>query len=1115
IHDGFFALGGHSLTATQVAARAREALQREVPLRLIFERPTVAELAAAVRDLEHGDYAAEPGPEATDEEAGGRHPLSFAQRRLWFLDQLSPGSAAYTIPAAFQFRGPLDEAALKRALADVVERHAALRTSFQETAHGPVQRVAPALNLEVPTFDLRSLEPEERAREAGRLTGEAYRRPFDLGRGRLLRALLIRLTPERSLLFLAVHHIVADGWSLQVLDIELRAAYAARQAGQVPDLPPLPLQYTDYAAWQRRQLDSPALARDLEYWRQRLAGAPASLDLPTDRPRPPVQSSQGARLTMPLSRQLTGRLRVLAQAAEATLFMVLLAGFHVLLARHSGQEDILVGTPVAGRSRAELAGLVGLFVNTLVLRADLAGEPSFRELLRRVREETLSALEHQELPFERLVEELAPSRDLSRSPLFQVMFVMQNTRDPALQALAGRLNKAGRGDLRRIHWALEGGESKFDLTLTAAEQGGGVRLTLEYSPEIFEEATARRLLGHYRELLEAACDDPARPVSALPMMGDAERRRLLRAWNRTRTRLDVDRCLQDVFAAQASATPSAPALVGEGRTLTYVELDAASLGWARRLAAQGVGRGDLVGICLERTPEMVVAVLAVLRAGAAYVPMDPTFPAARLRFMAEDARCPVVLTRSDCAPDLPGIRLLVMDAAPPAAEAETECSAPDDLAYVIYTSGSTGNPKGVLVEHRQVLNYSLGVAARVGVQPGAAYAMLQPLTVDSSVTVLWGSLLSGGCLHLIDRRTAADAAALAAYFARHPIDYLKIAPSHLAALQKALPERPAAVLPRRWLVIGGEGSQWDWVRRLPALRPGLRVFNHYGPTETTVGVLTFAVNGRERERHGVSPLGRPLPNVTAYVLDRRGEPVPVGVAGELWLGGASVARGYLNRPELTAERFLPDPFTPGGRLYRTGDLVRWSDDGQLHFLGRLDHQVKIRGFRIELGEIQARLGRHPAVADAVVLARGEAEERRLVGWFTTRAGESVDLGEVRAWLREALPDYMVPAALVHLEWMPLTAHGKVDLQALPEPPPAPVEEEYVAPGNPVEATLAEIWSQVLGLPRVGVRTNFFDLGGHSLLATQVVSRARDRLGVEVPLRALFEHPTVAGLAATI
>jgi len=1113
VHDGFFALGGHSLTAAQMVARARESLHVEVPLRLIFERPTVAELAAAIRDIEHGVYGA--GVVTAAPEESGAYPLSFSQRRLWFLDQLTPGSAAYTIPAAFRFRAGLNEEAMRLALADVVARHASLRTTFHETAAGPVQRVAEAVQLEIPTVDLRQMGAEERQREARRVTGEAFRRPFDLSRGPLLRALIVRLDDADSLLFVAVHHIVSDGWSMQVLNLELRTAYAARQAGEAPALPPLPLQYSDFAAWQRARLDSEAMDQELQHWRRRLQGAPASLELPTDRPRPAVQSTQGARLTMVLPRELAGRLRGIAQDAQATLFMTLLAAFGVLLKRYSGQEDILVGTPVAGRQRRELGGLIGFFVNTLVLRADLSGTPTFRDLLGRLREETLDALEHQELPFERLVEELAPSRDLSRSPLFQVMFVMQNTREPALQALEDQLQKARRGDLRRIHWALEGAQSKFDLTLTAAEEGGGLRLTLEYASEIFEEATARRLLEHYRTLLETAAADPARPIDELPMMGPAERRRMLTGWNRTAVRLDVERCLHDVFAAQAAATPGAVAVECEGETMTYASLDAVSAQWARRLAALGVRRGSLVGVCFERTPELVVALLAVLRAGAAYVPMDPTFPSARLRFMAEDAGCPVVLTRSDLAPDLPGIPVLALDGAPPAAESEPDAAQPGDLAYVIYTSGSTGNPKGVLVEHRQVLNYTLGVARRVGPQPGASYAMLQPLTVDSSVTVLWGSLLTGGRLHLVGRQRAADADALAAYFERRPIDYLKIAPSHLAALQKALPGRPAAVLPRRWLVIGGEGSQWDWVKRLPALRPGLKVFNHYGPTETTVGVLTYDVNGRQRERHGVSPLGRPLPNVTAYVLDQRGEPVPVGVPGELWLGGDSLARGYLNRPELTAERFVPDPFVPGGRLYRTGDLARWSAEGQLHFLGRLDHQVKVRGFRIELGEIQARLCRHPAVADAVVLARGSEDDRRLVGWFTTRTGAAADLGELRGWLREALPDYMVPAALVHLEWMPLTPHGKVDLAALPDPPPERVEEEYVAPSSAIEATLAEIWCEVLGLPRVGVRTNFFDLGGHSLLATQVVSRARDRLGVEVPLRAMFEHPTVAGLAATL
>ncbi len=1114
VHDGFFALGGHSLSATQVAARARDALEVEIPLRLIFERPTVAELAAALAGLEHGVHpepiAPAPGM------AADWQPLSFAQRRLWFLDQLTPGSAAYTIPTTYRYRGRLDEAALRRAIGWLVQRHAALRTTFHETATGPLQKVASEQELEIPVADLRTLAELEREGEARRLTGELYRRPFDLGRGPLIRALVVRLADEDTLLFVAVHHIVSDGWSMQVLDIELRAAYAAYRTGAEPPLPPLPLQYGDYAAWQRRWLDGEAMERELEHWRSRLAGAPGSLDLPTDRPRPPAQSFHGARMAMVLPRELAGHLRELAQGAEATLFMVLLAAYKVLLKRYSGQDDVLVGIPVAGRGRPELAGLIGLFVNTLVLRTDLSGAPPFIEVVRRVREQTLDALDHQELPFERLVEEVAPVRDLSRSPLFQVMFVMQNTREPVLQALEQQALQAEPGDLRRIHWAVEGVEAKFDLTLTAAEQPNGIRLTLEYSTDIFDTATARRLLRHYRRLLEAAVEDPACGIEALPLMGPGERRRMLVDWNQTGAPLAVDRCLHEVFAERARRTPEAVAVEHEGAALTYAELDAASAAWARRLAALGVRRGSLVGICLERTPELAVGLLAVLRAGAGYVPMDPGFPSARLRFMAEDAACPVVLTRSDCAPDLPGIPVLALDGPAPAAESAPEAALPSDVAYAIYTSGSTGQPKGVLVEHRQVMGYVLGMAQRVGWAPGAGYAMLQPLTVDSSVTVLWGALLGGGRLHLVSRQRAADAAALAGYFERHPIDYLKIAPSHLAALQKALPDRPQAVLPRRWLVIGGEASQWEWVKRLPALTPGLRVFNHYGPTETTVGVLTYDVNGREEERHGVSPLGRPLPNVTAYILDPCGEPVPVGVPGELWLGGAGIARGYLNRPQLTAERFTADPLAPGGRRYRTGDLARWSPEGVVEFLGRLDHQVKIRGFRIELGEVQAMLARHPAVGDAVVLARGEDDEKRLVAWFATRTGvglgQAVDLDELRSWLREQLPDYMVPAALVPLDALPLTPHGKVDLQALPEPPADAQEEEYAPPSSATEATLAEIWSEVLGRDRVGVRTNFFDLGGHSLLATQVVARARDRLGVEVPLRALFEHPTVAGLA---
>ncbi|HEX6547667.1 MAG TPA: amino acid adenylation domain-containing protein [Candidatus Dormibacteraeota bacterium] len=1108
-HDDFFRLGGHSLTATQAVSRLRAQLQREIPLVAIFEAGTPARLAEWLESTP--ELAPAPALEARPE--APLAPVSYGQHRLWFLDRLAPGSPAYHIPQTFRFSGEVDAAALEGALNTIVARHEVLRTTFTAVDGEPRQRIAPELRIRLHRHDLRALSESERQSESRRLARDNFRQPFDLARGPLIRATLVRLAEADWVLFTCLHHIVSDGWSMEIFDRELRLLYDALRTGAAPALADLPIQYADFAAWQRgRGVDD----AELRNWVERLRGAPP-IELPTDRPRPAVQSLRGQRLVSVLSEKQWQQVVRFSQDQGVTPFMTLLTAFYAVLHRLSGQEDLVVGTPVAGRGRIETEPLIGFFVNTLALRVDLAGEPSFAALLERVRAVAIEGFAHQDLPFERLVEELAQDRDLSRSPVFQVMFVLQNQAQAALEGLVASGPRSG--DLRRVHWALDRYASKFDLTLTASELKRGLRLQLEYAVDLFRPLTMRRLIERFRVLLGAALESPSMPVAVLPILAPGEEE-LLEGWSGIgRTKVGSDETLHGVFARRVAERPDAVALVSGDRELTYAELDRESNRLARHLAAtRAVGRGDRVGVCFERTPELVISLLAVLKLGAAYLPLDPSSPPDRLALMLRDANAIACIAGTETARGLKKApcSVLLLDKemygiAERRADAPGRAVATDDIAYVLYTSGSTGKPKGVLVEHRHVLGYARSVARRTGATaPGIRYAMLQPLTVDSSVTPLWGSLLGGGQLHLIDRDLAADAQRLATYFHARRIDHLKIAPSHLRALHAA--GDPEALMPRRWLVIGGEGSPWSWVRQLPKLRPGCQVFNHYGPTETTVGVTMFPVNGNRLRRYDITPIGTPLAFARAYVLDGRGQRVPIGVRGELHFGGACVARGYLNRPQLTGERFLPDPYGHG-RMYRTGDAARLLPRGVIEFLGRLDHQVKIRGFRIELGEIEAVLARHPAVETVTVQARGSEEDKRVVAYLVGRE-PGLDTEQVRDFARRHLPEHMVPSALVSLHRLPLTPHGKVDLNALPEPE-APAPRSLVPPSTPTQKALAAIWCEVLDIPEVGIDDRFFDLGGHSLLATQVISRVRDRLGVELPLRAIFEQPALTGLAAVV
>ncbi|HEU4325811.1 MAG TPA: amino acid adenylation domain-containing protein [Roseiflexaceae bacterium] len=1080
---------------------------------------------------------------------GGPLPLSFAQQRLWFLDQLDPAAgAAYHIPLALLLSGPLDLAALERALAAVVERHEALRTVFAEADGQPVQLILPPAPPPLPLQDAPEGTDEQRQQLLRDWLGAAIARPFDLQGGPLLRAGVLRLGPTEHVLALTLHHIITDGWSQGVLMRELINAYAAAAQGQPIALPRLPVQYADYAVWQRQWFTGAVEQAQLDYWRRQLAGV-SPLELPTDRPRPAQPSYRGATVPVAIPAETSARLAALGRETGASLFMVLLAAWCVLLARYSGQRDLTVGTPIAGRTHAELEGLIGFFVNTLVLRADLGGNPSFRTLLERVRATALAAYAHQDVPFERLVDLLQPERDLSRTPLFQVMFVLQNT-PPGPQGLEG---------FRAQPLDIPDTTAKFDLTLTLSGDERGIGGVLRYSADLFEPGTAVRMAVHLQTLLEAAAADPDRPIDALPLL-DAGERRLLAQWG-AGERLPVPpRCVHELFAEQAARTPGAPALVFEERRLAYAELDRRANGLAHLLCGHGIGPDSRVAICLERSAEMIVALLGILKAGAAYVPLDPTFPAERLAGMLADADARLVVTARALAHLLPAgvvpVWLDELDAAHD--DAPHTGVTPSHLAYVIYTSGSTGRPKGVAVEHRQVVNYVAGVSRRLDLPPGASYATVSTIAADLGNTSIYAALCGGGCLHVLGQERIADPTAMAEYMRREAVDCLKIVPSHLRALLSG-PD-PAGVLPRRRLVLGGEASSRELIAQLRELAPACAILNHYGPTETTVGVLTYPADSAPRG--ATLPIGRPLANSQVLILDSAGQPTPVGVPGELHIGGAGVARGYLGRPELTAERFVPNPFgaeeqnqewrtengepnnvthdesnsklkTQNSKLYKTGDLVRWLPEGAIEFLGRIDQQVKIRGYRIELGEIEATLRGHPDVREAAVIAREDQPgDKRIVAYVVLAQGPKTEStkdakdtngaghedaklktqnSKLKTYLSGRLPDYMVPAAFVVLHALPITANGKLDRRALPAPQAAPTQEG-TAPRTPTEELLATIWADVLGLAQVGIHDNFFLAGGHSLLATQALARVRAAFGVGLPVRALFEHPTVAQLA---
>ncbi|HYG62699.1 MAG TPA: amino acid adenylation domain-containing protein, partial [Thermoanaerobaculia bacterium] len=1113
--DDFFALGGHSLLATQVTSRVRAVFGVELPVRAVFERPTVVEMAELVAAA-LGSGSSPHTPPLVPVPRDRPLSLSFAQQRLWFLDQLEPGSPLYNIPAAVRLDGPLDPRLFGRVLGEIVRRHEVLRTTFLTVDGRPVQAISPPQPFPLPIVNLTGLGGAERQTQAARLAAAESVRPFDLERGPVLRAALLRLQERQHVLLVTLHHIAGDGWSVDLFLRELALLYHAFAEGRPSPLPELAIQYADFAVWQRSWLAGEVLESQIAYWRERLAGAPAVLDLTTDRPRPAVPGHRGERWPVEPPAALAEELRRLGRREGATLFMVVLAAFQTLLARHSGQGDVVIGTPIAGRDRLETEELIGFFVNTLALRIDSAGDPSFRELLARVREVTLGAYTHQELPFERLVETLQPERHLNRSPLFQVMFAFQNVPQggPGIPGLA----------ISALPVDLE--VAKFDLVLTLGESAAGLTGTLEYDADLFDRSTAARLASHLNRFLDEIAADPARRVSEVPQLAPAEQHQLLVEWNDSAADYAGAVCLHELIESQVERSPDAVALSCGGEELSYAELERRSNLLAHRLRELGAGPEVPVAMCVERSLAMLVGLLAVLKAGGAYVPLDPDYPSERLASMIEDSGASLLLAQSHLVPRLPAgnARVLLLDHEDGAAAPGTGRpparpiggAMPDSLVYVLFTSGSTGRPKGAAISHRAILNRLLWMQEALRLSAKDRVLQKTPFGFDVSVWELFWPFVTGACLVVARPGGHRDNAYLAHLIAEEEITVLHFVPSMLQLFLEESSDRGGAggCGTLRDVVCSGEALPSELVRRFAARLGHARLHNLYGPTEAAVDVTSWVCDEAGND-HGGIPIGRPIANTRIHLLDRNLLPVPLGVAGELFIAGVNLARGYIGRPDLTADRFLPDPEAkdPGERVYRTGDLARWRGDGAIEYLGRLDHQVKIRGVRIELGEIEAALTELPGVREAVVMARSEKGDgdKRLVAYVVG----DVPAGELRQALWERLPEAMVPSAFVKLAALPLNANGKVDRKALsagavPEQPGAG-EEGYVAPRTREEEILAGVWTQILRLPRVGVNDNFFELGGDSILSVQIVARAR-QAGLLFTTRQVFEHQTVAGLA---
>jgi amino acid adenylation domain-containing protein len=1036
-------------------------------------------------------------------------PLSFAQQRLWFLDQYEPNNILYNIPIAIRLDGPLNVTALDQSLSKILRRHEALRTTFSIVDDRPVQVINDVSDFSLIVIDLRESSSEKKEAMAALLAAAEARKPFNLADGPLLRVKLLRLAEDDHVLLVTMHHIISDGWSIKVLISELGDLYEAYTNGQRAALPELPIQYADFASWQRSWLQGEKLEEQLFYWRAQLADAPPLLDLPTDRPRPTFKTFHGADFPLTLSKKLSEEITRLSRREGATLFMTLLTAFSAMLYRYTNQEDILIGTPIANRNRAETESLIGFFVNTLVFRVRLSDAMTFRELLRQIKETALEAYAHQDLPFEKLVEELQPERALSHSPLFQVMFHLQN-------AVTESLSLSG---LSMSQLEVETQTAKFDLSLSIAESNEGLTGTLNYNTDLFDTASVEQMAGHFERLLDSAVSNPEEQVSRLRMLSEAERDEVLFQWNDTHRDFDETLPVHLMFAEQARRTPAAIAVRFEQEVLTYEELNRRANRLAHRLRRLGVGPEVRVGLLVQRSVGMIVAMLAVLKAGGAYVPLDPEHPRERLAFMLDTAQCPVLVIDGVTATEFSHGRVLI-DTVDPTIEFESDADPanntdPQTAAYVIFTSGSTGTPKGIIISHRAI-NHLVAGLDFIALGPSNCVAQASNTSFDATTFEVWCALLSGAQIVGLPLEVILSSSDFAEEIRRQRIDTIFLTAALFNQIARELPE---AFAPLNHLLFGGDTADPSAVRLVLEKGRPRHLLNAYGPTECTTFASWQLVREVPRDAATI-PIGRGISNTRLYILDRHLEPVPIGVTGELYIGGNGLARGYLDHPALTAERFVPDPFgaEQGRRLYKTGDLMRWLPNGQIEFVGRNDFQIKVRGFRVELGEIESVLRAHESVREAVVVARTDARgDAYLTAYVVAARGPLPAAGELRAFLKEKLPEYMLPSVYVVLDKLPLTPHGKVDRQALPRPEGTERELDvpFVAPRNAIEEVLAEVFGEVLRVERVGVNDNFFDLGGHSLLATQLVSRVRKDFQPDLPLRKIFEAPTVAALAALL
>jgi len=1037
----------------------------------------------------------------------GAAPLSFAQEVIWLLDRAAPGLTAYNSPVAMRVRGALDVSALVDAATALVARHESLRTAFELECEHAVQRPLPPAPVTLETGDFRSLPLERRETAAYEYLRRIADTPFDLAAGQPIRFALAQIADDEYLFLVLTHHIVSDAWSYGIIFRELSVLYDATLTGSAKTLAPMRLQFADYAAWQRTRMQAAELERRLAFWRERLAGLPV-LELPTDRPAGTAAGFAGGRCALTLPQPLLADIQRLARTHGATTYAVLLAALQTVLHRYTGQTDVVVGSALAGRTVPATEEIVGYFSQVLPMRTRLDGDQSFETLLEHVSDGVLEVLEHQDVPFEALALELQRAGRPADAPLFRVVLTMQTP--PAEYRL---------GAATLEPFDVEGSATKFDMTLLATECREAMELSLWYRTELFEGSTAERLLGHLRTVLESVVSDPGQSIGRVPLLTAAETAQLT-GWNASASHADLLPVHEPVLAA-ARRTPAATAVVCGEERLRYDELAARTARVSARLRELGVGRGDAGGFWLDRSSAFVVGLLGTLRAGGAYVPLAPDLPLARLERQIAQSGVRVVVTQERFRARLPaGLTILTLEgelaSEPFAADAEAPVGL-DEVAYVLFTSGSTGVPKGVAVTHGNLAHYTAAISNRLELaQAGPLhFATVSSPAADLGNTAIFPALCSGGTLHLIGAEVAGDPVRFGACMSAAGIDVLKITPSHLRALLEGPAQ--AAVLPRRWLVLGGETLGWELAERVRATG-SCRVLNHYGPTEATVGACTFEVRSSAlRERTATVPIGRPLEDVRCYVLDERLQLVPVGVPGELCIGGAGVARGYVGQPELSAERFVADPVAGSGRMYRTGDRVRRLASGELEFLGRLDGQVKVRGFRVELGEIETALLRDPAVGQAAVVLRApDGQDAELAAFVVAVPGQEIDLGQLRRMLGQELPEYMQPAGLTVLERFPLTANGKLDRAALCALGPEEREPAaFVAPRTPTEAAIAAIWTEVLNREQVSVTADFLSLGFHSILAIRALGKLSRSLGVRLPLRALFDAPTVEQLARVV